>query len=72
MDNNRLRRAFTLVHAAMLKDPRDPQIRLQLAELYRMLGDQDFAQIEYLNALKLDPENEAALDALNQLESLSF
>ncbi len=38
-------------------DPTNVKGRIQLAEIYNRLGDNDLAKIEYQNALKLDPNN---------------
>jgi tetratricopeptide (TPR) repeat protein len=63
---NKNSQALRLVMGAITIDPTNINARLELARIYKKMGDTFYYKTEYLHALMIDPENEEAKQELSQ------
>lgn len=66
-EEGKIQKAFGAAQGSITIDPMFLEGRLALADLYEILGDSNFAKLEYENVLKYYPENEIARQKVQEL-----
>jgi tetratricopeptide (TPR) repeat protein len=70
-ETGRSDRAFTLMKNWAIRDPNNPDARVELARLYEEFGDPETAQVHLTEALQIDQTNARAWNALARLREQS-